>query len=114
MPAIVTALLTSGVMTVTTTLTDREVSGLLETDWTGTTDEMGTMIEDKVRQCAVLGSDDDMKRTDYSASPILKHIKNFGQRHVVNVAYVPLTMGKTTACHAIMKKYIKEGTNRGL
>lgn len=113
MPAIATALLTAGVTTVTTTLTERVVNGLLETDWTGTTEEW-KRIEKKVMQCAVLGSEDNMKRTDYAASPILEHIKKFGQTGVANVAYVPPSMGKTTACHAIMKKYVKEGTNRGL
>jgi hypothetical protein len=112
-PAVVMALLTAGVTAATTTLTERAVKGLLETEWEGTTEERG-MIEDKVKKRPVLGSKDSMKRTAYAASPILKHIKDFGKRHVVNVAYVPHLMGKTTACHAIMKKYVKEGTNRGI
>jgi hypothetical protein len=75
MPAIVTALLTAGVTAATTTLTERAVNSLLETKWDGTPEEKG-MIEDKVvMQCAVLGSNDKMKRTSYAASPILKHIK---------------------------------------
>jgi hypothetical protein len=89
------------------------IIGLLQTDWNGTTEEMG-MIENKVMQCAILGSADNMKRADYAESPIWKHIKTFGQPGVVNVAYVPPSMGRTMACHAIMKKYVKEGANRGL
>jgi hypothetical protein len=109
----VIALLTASLAAATTTLTEEAVKGLLETDWNGTPEER-KMIEDKVKQRPVLGSNDIMKRTAYAASPILKHIKDFGKRHVVNVAYVPHLMGKTTACHAIMKKYVKEGTNRGI
>jgi hypothetical protein len=55
-----------------------------------------------------------MKRPAYAVSPILKNFKEFAQRSVVNIAFVPPSMGKTTACFAIMKKYVKEGTNRGL
>jgi hypothetical protein len=109
----VIALLTASLAAATTTLTEEAVKGLLETDWNGTPEER-KMIEDKVKQRPVLGSNDIMKRTAYAASPILKHIKKSGHRHCVNVAYVPHLMGKTTACHAIMKKYVKEGTNRGL
>jgi hypothetical protein len=44
----------------------------------------------------------------------LKNFKKCAHRSAVNVAYVPPSMGKTTACHAIMRKYVKAGINRGL
>ena len=72
------------------------------------------MIIGKVKQRAVLGSRRDMTRTDYAVSPILRSLKDFAQPRCVNVAYVPNSMGKTTACLAFMKKYVKEGTNRGI
>jgi hypothetical protein len=97
MPAIVTAAHpTADVTAVTTTFTKRVVNGLLEPDWTGTTEEW-KRIEKNVMQCAVLGSQDNMKRTHYAASPILEYIKKFGHKGVANVAYVPPSMGKTTA-----------------
>jgi hypothetical protein len=94
MPAIVTAAHpTADVTAVTTTFTKRVVNGLLEPDWTGTTEEW-KRIEKNVMQCAVLGSQDNMKRTShYAASPILEYIKKFGHKG----AYVPPSMGKTTA-----------------
>jgi hypothetical protein len=112
-PFLVTALLSGGVSAASTSLTEQAVKRLLESEWKGTPKEKKT-IEEKVKQRAVLGSCDEMDRTAYAASPILKQLKERSQIGVVNVAYVPPCMGKTTACHAILKKYVKEGTNRGL
>jgi hypothetical protein len=112
-PVLVTALLAGAVSAASTSLTEQAVQALLASEWKGTPEEKET-IEEKVKLRAVLGSSDEMNRTAYAESPILKHLKEFRQRGVANVAYVPPCMGKTTACHAIMKKYVKEGTNRGL
>jgi hypothetical protein len=110
---IVFGLVTVGATAATTTLTERAVASLLDGEWGGTPDE-NSMIEQKVKQRAVLGSPDHMKRTDYAASPILKRLKECALPSVVNVAYVPALMGKTTACHAVMNMYVREGTNHGL
>jgi hypothetical protein len=44
----------------------------------------------------------------------LKHIEECVLPSVVNVAYDPAAMGKTTAYFAVMNMHVKDGINRGL
>jgi hypothetical protein len=95
----------------TTTFTQKAVNDLLKMESSGTRKDK-KMIETKIKQRAVLGSTAYMTRTSYAYSPSLEHL-NFSRQREVNAADVPSSMGKTTACHAFMKKYIKKAQLAG-
>lgn len=78
-------------------------------DWKGSPASKKT-IQKASKGPSIMGSSITMKRSKYANSPILNCMRtNCLLRGNVYVAFVPSRMGKTTACHAFMEKYAKQG-----
>jgi hypothetical protein len=79
--------------------------GLAFSDRSDMPKEIQRKIDEVTNGCRVLSSGASPKLESYARSPILDHMKKRLQdAGTVYVAYVPPGMGKTTACHACMKK----------